>query len=389
MLARAWFAITIAWMTGACATGNPVLPRDPDAGPRDAGGARDVTSERDAWSGICEPPCRAPERCVAGTCVPPSDDDRDGIDGRIDCDDHDPTVGAIAERSCEGPCGSGVQRCEDGVWEGCSAPTDCTCEPGAPARMIPCERCGVQRQICVAGRWQNDGPCTGSGPCSPGDIGTGGACGNCGVERRTCGMDCSWGPWACEGEGVCAAGTTQTEMQSCGACGTGTQIRTRTCRADCSWSEWSPWGTCVSGGSGLCTPGETQTETRACGNCMLGTQTRTRTCDPTTCSWGAWSAWSTCSGGGACAPGDMRPCPNGDPCGVQVCTTSCTWPTACTPSPGSECLRIRPGTSGPPGNNYRCCTRSGADPTGWQFCLPPDSMGRCFWSTTCDPTTAC
>ena len=51
-------------------------------------------------------------------------------------------------------------------------------------------------------------------------------------------------------------------------------------------------------------------------------------------------------------------------------------------------MRIRPGTSGPQGNNYRCCTISASD-EGWQFCLPPDSMGRCFWSTACDPTTSC
>lgn len=370
-------------IAGACASGTDIRPRSLDGGPLDA------RNRTDARTGVCDPPCRPGEICSRGACVPGGDGDGDGIDARIDCDDDDPTIGATAEMRCEGACGAGMQRCTDGVWSECSAPVSCTCEPGTPPRMIPCERCGMQRQQCVDGRWQNDGPCTGSGPCSPGEVDTGGACGHCGVERRTCGVDCSWGPWACEGEGVCAPGSTQSETQACGACGTGFQTRTRTCGSDCAWGEYGPWGACVGGGAGVCTPGETETQREACGPCGTGTRTRTRTCDAATCNWGAWSAWSECTGGGACTPGTMRACPNGDPCGVQVCTTSCTWPTGCTPNPGSECLRIRPGTSGPAGNNYRCCMRTGSDPTGWQFCLPPDAMGRCFWSTDCDPTTAC
>jgi hypothetical protein len=66
-----------------------------------------------------------------------------------------------------------------------------------------------------------------------------------------------------------------------------------------------------------------------------------------------------------------------------VCNGSCSW-GACEPTTPGGCLRIRPGTSGPEGNNYRCCSRSGSDPTGWQFCLP-----SCSWSTACDATTSC
>lgn len=366
-----------ALLLGACATGADVMPRG-TGGRRDGGG-----NGSDAQGGgVCDPPCADGEMCSAGTCVPATDVDGDGLEGPHDCDDFDPAIGAMGERECSGPCGTGIETCTDGVWSGCTAPTSCDCEPGAPPRTIPCMRCGLQRQVCSGGRWVDDGPCTGAGPCSPGEVGTGGACGNCGTERRTCGMDCTWGPWACEGEGVCAPGTVDEQMQACGACGTGTQARTRTCATDCTWGPWDAWGTCVGGGAGACMPGQTQTETQACGACGLGTQTRTRTCDASSCDWGPWSAWSSCSGGGACTPGSTRACANGDPCGHEVCTSSCTW-GACEPRTPGGCLRIRPGTSGPPGNNYRCCPLGGGD-LGWQFCLP-----SCVWSTDCEATTAC
>jgi len=215
------------------------------------------------------------------------------------------------------------------------------------------------------------------------------ACG-AGLER------CTGGTWAaCDAPTACGCGPTpacspgqvDTGMQSCSGCGT--QTRTRTCDSTCTWGPWSAWGACT-GGGGTCMPGQVQTGTQACGNCGTGTQSRTRTCDAS-CGWGAWSAWDACVGGGACAPGDTMPCPNGDVCGVQTCGATCTWDATCVPNPGSDCLRIRPGTTGPAGNNYRCCTVPAptTDPTGWQFCLPPDAAGHCFWSSACDPTTAC
>ncbi len=296
------FLLAMALGLSACARGADVSGRGGDAGRRE-GGARDGGSAPlDAEPGVCDPLCADGERCVDGVCAVASDADGDGLDQRFDCDDGDVLVGASAERSCRSACGEGLERCTDGVWDACDAPTTCECEASTPPRSIECGSCGTQRQVCSGGAWADDGAC---------------------VE------------------------------------------------------------------AGVCTPGATESETRACGNCGMGSQSRSRTCEAARCDWGAWGAWSACVGGGACEAGSTRACPNGDSCGVQVCSSACVWPSACSPNAGSECLRIRPGTSGPAGNNYRCCSRSGSDPTGWQFCLPPDGAGHCFWSTACDATTSC
>lgn len=171
----------------------------------------------------------------------------------------------------------------------------------------------------------------------------------------------------------CECVADEEETRPCGACEEGVERRTRTCDG-CAFGTWSEWGACET--SAECAPGATDEESRPCGNCDLGTQRRTRSCDDTTCTWGAWGSYSTCTGGGTCAPGATRT--GCDPCGHEVCSTSCTW-GACTLRSGSQCLRIRPGTSGPPGNNWRCC---GADQ--WQFC-----MSTCQWSTDCDPCSGC
>ncbi len=175
---------------------------------------------------------------------------------------------------------------------------------------------------------------------------------------------------ACE----CTPGQTEDDTQACGMCGEGAQTRTRTCGDDCRWGAYSDFGTCASGAT--CTPGQTDSESQACGNCNAGSQRRTRSCDSSTCTWGAWGSWTTCSGGGTCAPGATRT--GCDPCGVETGTSSCTW-GSCQPRSGAECLRIRPGTSGPPGNNWECCG-SGR----WHFCLD-----TCQWSTACDLCSGC
>lgn len=279
--------------------------------------ARDGSIPRDSGSRI--PPGRD------GGVTSEPDLDFDGVPTAVDCDDGDPMVGAVAERPCSSECGPGVEQCTDGTWVDCNAPTECDCVEGEAPRMLPCERCGVQRQVCVEGTWVDDGACS-SGACSPGEMESGGSCGNCGTQQRTCQTDCSWSGWTCTSEGVCAAGTVETDSGPCGACGSGTRSRSRTCQA--------------------------------------------------TCSWGSWSAWGTCSGATGCAPGATRPCANGDSCGHEVCRSDCTW-GGCEPI--SECLRIRPGTTGPEGNNYRCCG-TGA----WQFCL-----SSCLWSPSCEACSGC
>ncbi|MEM9069993.1 MAG: hypothetical protein AAGE52_15880 [Myxococcota bacterium] len=333
--------------------------------PQDSGNTPDSAVD-------CDPACVPPATCESGACVTPGTDaDSDGVPADIDCNDGDPSVGRIAERTCSSECGAGVERCTDAFWDECTAPTTCDCTPGDPPRMIPCERCGMQRQICMGGRWVDEGGCS-SGECSPGESRSGGPCGACGTLSQTCQMDCTWGGDACNGEGACMPGATENEMQACGGCGDGTQLRTRSCGATCAWGAWGAWGACT-GGATECTVGEMEMETRACGNCDAGSQTRTRSCSAA-CVWDTWSAWSTCAGGGACAPGATRPCANGDSCGAEVCDGTCTW-GGCQPNPaiGSACLRIAPGST-TPGTNFQCCDPGDGGP-GWQFCL-----SSCAWA---------
>jgi hypothetical protein len=355
-----------------CASGTGVNNRGTDGGGTD--GARSDGGGSDG--GACTPACLANEVCSGGVCVPSGTDlDHDGVDASVDCDDMSATVGRMAERTCSSSCGTGVERCTDGVWAACTAPTTCNCTPGEPPRMIPCAMCGMQMQVCDGGLWRDSGTCTGTGVCSMGTMDVGGTCGNCGHQSRTCQADCTWGAWACAGEGVCVAGTTDMGSQMCGTCGTGTQTRTRTCdTATCQWSAWTDWSTCAGGGSGVCTPGQTDTDTQPCGRCNSGTHTRTRTCDVASgCNWGAWGAFGACTGESGCVPGDTRTgCDldssgNPTPCGVQTCTASCTWGTACTLAPGAQCMSSR-------GTDFQCCTPSGGG-AGWQFC----SATSCRW----------
>jgi hypothetical protein len=123
-----------------------------------------------------------------------------------------------------------------------------------------------------------------------------------------------------------------------------------------------------------CVPGETDTQMEPC--CTTGMRFRTRSCDRTTCRWGPFGDDGDCSGGTGCEPGTTMPCPNGDSCGQVVCEEDCSWGPC---EPVVQCLRIRPGTAGPEGNNYQCCGAA-----QWQFCLPD-----CTWSLDCEPCSGC
>lgn len=360
-----------------CARGGEVWMRGGDGSGLDAG----QQEERDAGDVVCDPPCEAGETCSAGTCVPSTDADGDGVDSSVDCDDADRTVGTVAERACEGTCGPGLESCEDGVWGACSGPTSCDCEAGTPPRELPCGACGTQRQTCVDGTWRNDGACMGQGACFPEQVDTGGACGNCGTQRRVCTAECTWGAPTCEGAGECAPGSVSDEMRACSGCGgSGVQVRQRTCSDACSWGAWGSYGACSVGSSGECMPGETETERRSCGNCGGGSQTRTRTCNAT-CGWGAWGLWGTCTGATGCNPGDTRPCASGDRCGVERCSASCTW-SSCQPRVTGGCLcNNESPTSGC--RAFQCCTPSGGG-RGWQFCNP----STCEYNP-CASTTSC
>ena len=272
---------------------------------------------------VCTPPCNGTDQCVAGRCVATGTDvDGDGFPAAVDCDDNDPAVGAAAERDCSSSCGAGVERCMDGAWGTCSAPTTCDCTEGTPPRSLDCAMCGQIRQVCVSGNWVDDGGCMGQGACMPGATETGAPCG-CGTQRRTCGSNCQWGTFEC-----------------------------------------------VGGGSGQCTPGQTDTMNGvACGNC--GTMTRTRTCNSSTCAWNAWQD-GTCTGQGVCAPGatrggcDMGSSGAATTCGVETCTSACSW-GSCQLAPGAQCMSNS-------GTSFQCCTPSGGG-AGWQFC----SSSTCRW----------
>lgn len=127
------------------------------------------------------------------------DEDGDRIPSENDCDDSDSSIGRRAERPCESSCGSGVERCEDGTWLACDAPTDCDCT-GDMTRELSCVRCGTKPQRCEDGTWTDAGECTGQGPCTPGDTETRSddTCAGAGQQTRTCGTDCTWGEWSCD-----------------------------------------------------------------------------------------------------------------------------------------------------------------------------------------------
>lgn len=371
------------WLVGGCASGESVNPRGGDGGPRDAGRA-DGGSGPDAASD-CVPACATGQTCVAGVCHAATDDvDHDGVPSATDCDDNNASVGATSERTCSSSCGAGVERCTDGVWAACTAPTTCDCTPGEPPRMIACARCGMQRQVCTGGVWTDDGLCTGSGPCALGDMDVGASCGNCGTQTRICQADCTWGAWACMGEGVCVAGTTESADQTCGTCGTGTQTHSRTCdAATCQWGAYTSWSACVGGEAGVCTPGQTDTQTQACpGGCA--NQTRTRTCNTgAMCTWGSWGAWSTCP---TCGPvcGNSS-CESGETC--SSCGADCRYGQGGSGTGGGSC-------AGVPAETWRCVTTSACGGPTSQVCrggtwinfnCAPRGCSSCFcsFSTQC------
>jgi hypothetical protein len=130
-----------------------------------------------------------------------------------------------------------------------------------------------------------------------------------------------------------------------------------------------------------CEPGTSDDpQPAACGACDTGTLLRTRSCDEDGC----WQPYvdGDCTGVTAtCSPGATIDCENHDSCGQRVCTDACTW-GACEPILPDGCLRIGP-TETEEGTNFRCCNYA---PTanGWQFCLPD-----CTWSNDCVTCNPC
>lgn len=253
-----------------------------DAGPpidADASAPIDADAPQPDAGTECVPPCGPGSVCVDGTCRSTvTDVDRDGVEAAGDCDDMDPSVGAMAARACSSVCGTGMEICTDGVWAACNAPTMCACPAGTPPRVVSCGNCGQQTQICSGGAWVNDGGCLNQG-CAPGTTQSetrGCTCGGSESRTRTCTASCTWGGWSgwsgCAG-GECSPGATDSRTVSCGACGAGTLTETRSCGSDCRWGGWGG-GTCV---GEECAPG-----TCTCSGCPIYNW---RCCNPATCRW--------------------------------------------------------------------------------------------------------
>lgn len=149
-------------------------------------------------SGNDTPPDGGPGRRDLG---PLADEDGDRVPSTIDCDDMDPLIGSSGERSCASDCAVGIERCIDGEWSECSAPTSCTCESTDPPRERDCAMCGTVFDTCVDDEWIA-GSCMDQGSCPPGELQTrtneSAGCGECRVEQRSCGTDCEFPTeWEC------------------------------------------------------------------------------------------------------------------------------------------------------------------------------------------------
>lgn len=297
--------------------------------PVDASAGMDArTGDDDASIGCGS--CADGQSCIDGRCV--RDADGDGVPADRDCDDDDPTVGSTAQRACLSDCGSGLERCEEGVWGQCDAPTDCDCENPGDQRTVSCPMCGTQTQLCVDGRWVNEGECIGVGEC--------------------------------------AAGDTEMVEEPCGLCGEGKQLRSRTCDSSCQWGEWSDVGECT-GATAVCLPGTEDVETRIC--CRDGVKTRTRICTDA-CTFGDWSEWSECSIG-ECTPEEVRT--RDEPCGqcnrgthtvTEECDEACGW----VEIGRTECVGAGPVCRGSGGREYCACE------WGWvRQCCPNGT--RALW----------
>ena len=303
-----------------------------------------------------------------------------------------------------GQCGlsTRVRTCSEGcAWSEWSEWGECvesgTCAPGeVESEAGSCGNCGTQERnrvcgdTCEWGPWGDYGLCNGEGVCAPGEEEEETQslpCGNCGTQEqrrvRTCSEGCGWGAFGawedvgtCTSEGICAQGTedAQTQVVSCGACGTQTQERTRTCTESCDWGAFGEWLS-VSGcsGEGVCTPGDEQEEfqTVSCGNCGTQQQRRTRECTAG-CGWGSYGSWQnvgSCSGQGSCSPGQQESQGCGLCGGTQTrsCNASCQWGSfgSCSVTCPSTQLIYRFYTiDGPNSDNHYFST--GANPGGYQ-----------------------
>lgn len=210
--------VTLATLAAAAGCSGSNLPGADGSTDVDSGIDGGVVDAADAFS---------PER-DSGT-----DEDGDGIATAIDCDDRDVDVGRNATRDCASTCAAGLERCTDGSWAACDAPTDCACDAPGDTRTVDCGMCGIGSQTCGAdGRWSVPSACFDEGECAAGAIERDIA--RCGDRQRICDDTCAWRAWS---ELVppreCEPGDETVDPAGCPA----GQVRTLTCSAACTFEE--------------------------------------------------------------------------------------------------------------------------------------------------------
>jgi formylglycine-generating enzyme required for sulfatase activity len=169
-----------------------------------------------------------------GDAGPDVDGDEDGLVSSMDCDDADPTVGAMNVETCTSACGYGTVVCTNGTRTACSALTECGCPMPGEVRTLSCGRCGIASQTCGAdNRWSMPSACTDERECMAGTVEV--RASRCGREERVCDGMCGWRAWTeVVPLGECEPGETRGEQTA--MCGAGAE-EIRTCGEDCQFGE--------------------------------------------------------------------------------------------------------------------------------------------------------
>jgi hypothetical protein len=194
----------------------------------------------------------------------------------------------------------------------------------------------------------------------------------------------------------CTPDMSDTDSESCGACGLGKRTRRRSCTGDCRWESWSPWGECEVPAE-VCNPGDEDPMMEACGYCGLGMRKTTRICN-SSCHWSDWMPEACVEDPANCSPGTTMkhsdlPC--GEMCGrasqIQTCNASCKWDPivtgACVPQGECKPGATRPASSA--GCNAAYCNKgiqlrvqtctaecTWSEPTAMGACTIPDGVCR-------------